>query len=414
MSTAPPRPPRASDPYGIGPVGSLIAPVISVLGLVLVAIVTISLLNGQIPIIGGKGNGNGNGNGIGNGSNATPAPSNVVIVDPGVTFKGTIVYAKAGNVWVQTASGATQLTSGGTDSMPSFSPDGDWVYFIRTTYSNGAWQVQGARRKYFLDVPTLMRVKIDKSAAPEALANGRFKKNGYTWSYWMREPVLSPDGHTVAMVTDAPNPANTDVVLQFLDLRTGTFTRPNLSDNPPLGHQDPEWRPDGQYLLYVKEAHSGSRGAPVIVGFDPKTGKTRALTVAGYTTPAYSPNGRFVAATKTSPLGTDVVILDATYGQEVLRVTTDGASWDPVWSPDGDAVAFLHLDGTVVNLQLAHLAGDAPDWTVKDIVPLTELSGLDAASRPDWHIPAGDLTTPPASPTASPTASAGPSASASQ
>ena len=68
---------------------------ISVLGLILIAIVTISLLNGQIPIIGSKGNGNGNGNGIGNGSNATPAPSNVVIVDPGVTFKGTIVYAKA-------------------------------------------------------------------------------------------------------------------------------------------------------------------------------------------------------------------------------------------------------------------------------------------------------------------------------
>jgi Tol biopolymer transport system component len=410
VSAAAPRPPRGSDPYGIGPVGSLIAPILSIAGLVVIALVTLSLLNGQIPIIGSKPNGT-DGGII---AHESAAPSNIVIVDPGVTFQGTIVYAKAGNIWVQTAKGATQLTSNGGDSMPSFSPDGQWIYFIRTTQQEGRWPVQGVTRHYFLDVPTLVRVKADGTAAPEALANGRFKQGSFIWSYWMRSPELSPDGHTVAMVTDAPNPANSDVVLQFFDLKTGKFTRPSLTENVPLGHEDPDWRPDGRYVLYVKAAHSGSVGAPVIVRYDPQTGKTKGLTSGGYTSPAYSPDGRYIAATKTSNLGTDVVILDGESGREVLRVTTDSSSWGPVWAPTGDAVAFLHIDGSVVDLQLAHLAGDAPDWTVKDIVPLTEVSGLDPASRPDWFIPAADLPAPTATPvpaaTPSPLGSPSPSA----
>ena len=57
---------------------------------------------------------------------ATPAPSNVVVVPPEVEVKvpGSIVYAKAGNIWVQTGKDAKQLTTGGDDSMPSWSPDG--------------------------------------------------------------------------------------------------------------------------------------------------------------------------------------------------------------------------------------------------------------------------------------------------
>ena len=69
--------------------------------------------------------------------------------------------------------------------------------------------------------------------------------------------------------------------------------------------------------------------------------------------PSYSPDGRYIAATRTSSFGNDVVILDASNGRELLRVTNDGASWAPVWSPAGDAIAFLHIDGQIVDLKLA-------------------------------------------------------------
>jgi dipeptidyl aminopeptidase/acylaminoacyl peptidase len=402
------RAPRAEDPYGIGPVRTLAAPILALVGLVLVALVTISVMNGQVPFVGGKTGSNGNGNGTGNGDGGpalTPAPSNVVIV-PEVTFKGSIVYAKAGNIWVQTGKDVRQLTSSGGDSMPSWSSDGQWIYYVQTNDGEGLWPVRGSSTKFVLAIPDLMRVPADGSAKPERLATGKFKDGRYTWSYWIRQPVLSPDGTTIAMVTDAPNPEKSNVVLQFFDTTTKKVKRAGVPESGLLGHQDPEWRPDGQYLLYVKNGRDGTRGAPIIVRYEPATKKTKSITTAGYLNPAYSPDGRYIAATKTSSLGTDVVILDGSNGRELLRLTNDDSSWAPTWSPAGDGVAFLHLDGSTVDLRLARLEGVGPDWTIKETVPLTEVSGLDANSRPDWFIPASELPAPTPTPTPPPTPSA--------
>jgi Tol biopolymer transport system component len=128
--------------------------------------------------------------------------------------------------------------------------------------------------------------------------------------------------------------------------------------------------------------------------------------VPGYTSPAYSPDGLYVAATKTSTIGTDVVILDARTGSEVGRVTDDGASFKPVWSPRGDAIAFLRIDGGVTDLVMSTIAFDAGVPRAVEEIPLTEAAGLDPASRPTWFIPSSEL---PASPAPSP----GPSAAAS-
>ena len=70
-------------------------------------------------------------------------------------------------------------------------------------------------------------------------------------------------------------------------------------------------------------------------------------------------------------------------------MTNDGGSWAPVWSPAGDAIAFFHIEGQIVDLRMAVLDGRAPEWTVKEVKNLTEVSGLDGSSRPGWFIPAG-------------------------
>jgi hypothetical protein len=140
-------------------------------------------------------------------------------------------------------------------------------------------------------------------------------------------------------------------------------------------------------LLYTMNDRDGAKGAPVIMRYDPKTKAARALTTRGYMQPSYSPDGRFIAATRTNALGTDVVILNAGNGNELSRITNDDTSWAPVWSPAGDAIAFLHIAGQTVDLRLAKLEGKGPDWSVPETVNLTEVSGLDAASRPDWYVP---------------------------
>ena len=93
-----------------------LAPALSVAGLVVVALVSFALLGGTLPTIPGTGN-----NGNDGGPIRTPTPSNVVIIDPRADIPGDLLYVKDGNIWLQTADRAIQLTTGGQDSMPAWS-----------------------------------------------------------------------------------------------------------------------------------------------------------------------------------------------------------------------------------------------------------------------------------------------------
>lgn len=395
------------DPYGLGPVATYLAPVAAAVALVVVAVVTLGLMNGQLPLQRRPGNDGGQV------VNRTPAPSNVVIPEP-VPFLGSIVYAKAGNIWVQTADNVRQVTDFGHDSMPSFSPDGKSILFIREYPGHARFRHNGGTTWFDLATPELMRMAADGSAPPEKIVSGTFKSGKLVWFSWIRQPVLSPDGHTIAVVSDAPDPTKSDVVVQFYDLEAGKFAKPRLAEFEPLGHQDPAWRPDGKVLLFVRNNRDGSRGAPQIIRFTPATGKSAVFTGPGYLAPSYSPDGRFVAATRTDSFGTEVVVLDET-GAEVLRVTDDDHSFSPVWSPGGDGIAYLHIDGQIVDLELAKLDATSGTWKVTETTSLTAVSGLDAGSRPSWFIPASQLPEPTATPgssgaSASPAGSAGASA----
>ena len=126
---------------------------------------------------------------------------------------------------------------------------------------------------------------------------------------------------------------------------------PDVTEIPPLGHQDPAWRPDGKQLFYVRNGREGAKGAPIIYRWDVAKKTSPAVTGPGYLEPSFSPDGKYIAATRINAFGSDVVILDAVRGRELLRLTTDGASWAPTWSPKGDAIAFFHIDGQIVDLK---------------------------------------------------------------
>ncbi|HYL39843.1 MAG TPA: hypothetical protein VET90_00905, partial [Candidatus Binatus sp.] len=244
-----------------------------------------------------------------------------------------------------------------------------------------------------LEIPALVRIHPDGTGL-QTLLSGRIKQGANLWQSFIRQPSPSPDGTQVALVTDHPQPWNSDVVLKILNLQSGSLVDLRLAEFPPLGHQDPAWSSDGSAIAYVKDNRSGARGAPVIERYNVATRSVRAITGPGYLSPAWSPDGRYLAATQTSTFGTDVVILDARTGAELLRVTNDQASFDPVWSPAGDAIAFLHVDHGVVDLEMATLSGPAGSWAVGKPLSLTESAGLDAGSRPSWFIPPDQLPTP--------------------
>jgi Tol biopolymer transport system component len=389
MTRAEPRP-RAPRPVGGGRLPFDLAPAVSVLGLVAIALVSFALLGGALPALPG-------GAGQPGGAIRTATPSNLIVIpnDPRAAVPGSVLYVKDGNVWVQSGTTARQVTTGGHDAMPAWSPDGTSIYFVRSRAETGRWPSGGTVHTYDLQVPSLLRINADGSGQPQVLVTGEVKRGTYTWSYFIREPAISPDGTTAAIVTDGPDPTNSDIVVKLLDLATARLSALRLLESQGLGHQDPAWSPDGKTLLYVENAREGAQGTPAILRYNVTTGKSTALTGPGYTAPAWSRDGRFVAATKTSSFGTDVVILDAKTGAELLRVTKDGNSFSPVWSPKGDAIAFFRLENGVVDLYLVPLTGTAPSWTAGDPLALTISAGLDAASRPSWFVPADQLPPPP-------------------
>ena len=78
---------------------------------------------------------------------------------------GTLLYVKDGNIWIQKDRTAQRLTKGGRDAMPTFSPDGKRVYFVRTRPADGRWSVNGVLRDYKLDVPALMYIPVTSGRA---------------------------------------------------------------------------------------------------------------------------------------------------------------------------------------------------------------------------------------------------------
>ena len=287
--------------------------------------------------------------------------------------------------------------------MATFSPDGAWVYFIRTTPESGRWRVSGLARRFRLATPTLMRIRADGESEPEALLTGRITSRDLTWSYFLRQPAISPDGTRAALVTDGPDPTTSDVVLQILDLQTLTLTKANAPENEPLGHQDPTWSPDGRYIAYVQNGRDGTRGAPVVMRYDTTTNEATALTGPGYSTPVWSHNGKYLAATRTTAFGTDIVVLDGR-GSELLRLTSDGRSFAPAWSPIGDAIAYLEIDHGVTDLWLVPVHIVELPVADGDPLQLTIAAGLDAGSRPGWWVPEELIPTPPPTPAPAPTA----------
>ena len=160
----------------------------------------------------------------------TPAPSNVVVVPEEAAFKGSIVYAKGGNIWIQTDDEVHQLTDDGHDSMPAFSEDGEWVYFNSARTS----------------IMRIWRMRPDGSEQQQVTFDEQYGD-------WFPHP--SPDGKWLVLLSYdravEGHPPNQHVCLRIMPLSGG---RPEILLELFGGQGTinvPSWSPDSSEFAFV-------------------------------------------------------------------------------------------------------------------------------------------------------------------
>jgi Tol biopolymer transport system component len=376
-----------------------VAPILSFVGLLIAAVLSFGLLNGQVPVPGGGNDGGGI-----SGPRRTPNPSVIFTPAPPdrVEVRGTILFVQRDSIWSASGTEVRRISGRAVDSMPAWSPDGSTIYYVETREREARVPVPetGRDSTYLLSYPAIMAMTSDGADRRE-IHDGLVPLSGgpnHAYFTWLREPDVSPDGETLALISDAPEPFAQDLTLGLLPAAGGEVERLRLPQVAPLGHGDPDWSPDGDVIAYTLHDRDGGAGAPRIVLYDVAEGTAEPLSASGFARPSWSPDGQYLAVEETDGSGRDVVILRARDGTLVTRLTRDGGGIAPSWSPDGRQIAYLKVDGQHIDLHVLTLSDDGR-FSVEEDDAITSDSGLDANSRPAWFMPPDLIPTPePSSP----------------
>jgi Tol biopolymer transport system component len=275
----------------------------------------------------------------------TPAPTKRP-----VALKPTASPELAGKLVFQTTVGGDfyvlQLGSDGphadeprriTDGIdPVWSPDGQWIAFIRWREPRGVW---------------IVRVGGDTQDIAGT------ERRVFDWDK-ARWPSWSPDGEQILFSRQHGGKEEQQICFQgqcftipaqpywklgIVDVGDGAFSEP---PGPNIAYA-PSWSPDGEWIVYA-----GERGLTV----QDVAGQTvvQITDATRDTGPAWSPDGTQVAFTRSQHDHWEIYVISFPDGPDagagsVTRLTEtpqrpDGqpaSSAAPAWSPDGKHLAFL-------------------------------------------------------------------------
>lgn len=240
-----------------------------------------------------------------------------------------------------------ERTAGTLHLAPALSPDGTQFAFF------------GEGDFYFVD---LWLADAATGKITRRLLNSTWSADYETFRFINSQAAWSPDGTKLAFAVKH-GPRDDIVVLDVK--RNAEVRRIRVGLN---GLTTPAWSPDGRQLVFT--GYDGGLSDLFIVNSD-GTGLRR-LTNDKYADllPAWSPDGRTIAFTTDRGPGTDfarlsygnyrIALYDLTTSQvRILPQMEHGKNVNPVWSPDGNALAFVSDRDGVSNIYLYELADDA-------------------------------------------------------
>lgn len=231
----------------------------------------------------------------------------------------------------------------GFELSPTLSPDGSQVAYL----SSLTEELTG----------TAILVQTTEPAQPRTLTT---PPDGA----WDTSPKWSPNGREIAFLRRFPGQ---DCRIMAVQASGG---EPRVLGNcDPHNRPSFDWMPDGDGLVFSSPLSGG--GKPGLHLLDLATGRWRALEYGATaedvdTAPRYSPDGKWIAFVRNTPLG-DLWRIPAGGGQP-QRLTHQRAEfrgWD--WLPDGKAIVFgRRVDNHTRLYRLALEDGGISDLGIED------------------------------------------------
>ncbi len=177
------------------------------------------------------------------------------------------------------------------------------------------------------------------------------------------QPAFSPDSNQIAFTWDGGNGENLDLYVKII----GAGTPLRLTTNP-AEDISPAWSPDGRYLAFIRRS-AGENGifiVPALGGAERKLGQTGPnLSSQAWSQCrlSWSPDGKFMAlADRASPQDRHAIFLLSVEDDEKQQLTSPpGSSYDdfPAFSPDGQTLAFIRTNGlSSADLYLISMQGE--------------------------------------------------------
>lgn len=308
---------------------------------------------------------------------ATPSPARPTGKVAAPTFSGSIAFILRGDVFVATSGHYASRTEEGRSTTPALSPDGQTLYFARREEIDGKSQVDGAIVNARLGYSDIIR-KPAGGGSEEILLTGLTKvPTGFHHVRWYLSPAPAPDGKRLAVI-EADQDGSSDLIVLDLATKRVTAILSNGAD-----WTDPAWSPDGKTIVVT----SYGAGAPQLL-LKAVEGGARSVPVKGLPDgepyrASFSPDGKWLLYTLRHDGKNDLHAYELATQRDVA-LTSDGASWNGAWSPDGTQVAFLRAQGYAIDLWILDLGPALTGGAPKGLTKITNGEGLDGADRPSW------------------------------